>query len=121
MKLYTLRMIALHLEAIRRRGWCLMLSAWSAKQVVVLGSYSNALPGQEPPSGPAPPRYRVSDETAFSSMPSVEWQQLEVKPLLAPHRLQQIPSVHADSVQDFASRSTKASFRSHALLHLWTS
>lgn len=97
-----------------------MLSGWSAKQVVVLGSYSNALPGQESPSGPAPPTYRVSDETAFSSMPYVEWQQLEVKPVLAPHRVQQIPSMHTNSVQDLASVSTKALFRDHALLHLRT-
>ena len=55
----------------------------STAQVVVLGSYSNVLPGQDPTSGPALPRYRVSDESAFGSMPDIEWQQLEVRPVLA--------------------------------------
>ena len=46
-------------------------------QVVVLGSYSKAVPGQEPVSGAAP-RYKISDETAFGSAPNVDWQELEV-------------------------------------------
>ena len=46
----------------------------------MLGSYSNALPGQDSSSGPALPIYRVSDGSAFGSMSNVEWQQLEVRP-----------------------------------------
>ena len=50
-----------------------------AKQVMVLGSYSNALPGQDSSSGASLPRYRVSEGSTFGSMPDVEWQQLEVR------------------------------------------
>ncbi len=53
----------------------------------MLGSYSNALPGQDTSSGPALPRYRVSDESAFGSMPNVEWRQLEVRLASALHFL----------------------------------
>ncbi len=46
-------------------------------QVVVLGSYSSAVPGQEPALGAAP-RYKISDEAAFGSAPNVDWLELEV-------------------------------------------
>ena len=56
------------------------------KQVMVLGSYSNSLPGQDSSSGASLPRYRVSEGSTFGSMPDVEWQQLEVRSVLALQR-----------------------------------
>ena len=65
----------------------------------MLGSYSNALPGQESSSGQALPRYCVSDRSAFGSMPNVEWQQLEVRPACGRSRYflsRRAASVHPD-------------------------
>lgn len=60
----------------------------------MLGSYSNAQPGQESSAGMALPRFRVLDGSAFGSLPDVELQQLEVRPVLA-LRILALPMCHA--------------------------
>ena len=62
-------------------------------QVIVLGSYSNALPGEDCSSGQAQPMHRMSDRAAFGSVIASDWQQLPVRALSCLFEAVQSPSL----------------------------
>ena len=68
-----------------------LLMLLPAMQVIVLGSYSTALPGEDRSSGQAQPMHRMSDRAAFGSMVAADWQQLPVRTLSSLFQAAQSP------------------------------
>lgn len=72
-------------------------------QVIVLGSYSNALPGEDRSSGKAEPMHRMSDRAAFGGMVAADWQQLPVRTLSSLFQAAHAPSLGLSAGKPHAS------------------
>ena len=72
-------------------------------QVVVLGSYSNALPREDRSSGQAQLMYCMSDEAAFGSVVAADWQRLPVQSLISLLEAAQAPLLGKSAVKPGAS------------------